>query len=328
LNNTVVSNNQANQTGGGVESAGILQLNNSTIKDNKTFLAGGGIFTNGSATLMNVIISGNILTSTNGVGGGFAGLGNATLTKVSILSNTNPYNGGGIGYIGNLTISTSSITGNLAQFGAGMSIKGQVTVTESTIANNTASATGGGITTGASMKLENVTLSGNVAQYAGGAIDNGGIMTITNATFNQNTITNTQAGGIGGSIYVDYNITSSVSLKNTIISNSALGGNCAVAMGIGIISLGHNLSSDNTCNLTATGDMTNSNPLLGPLQNNGGATLTHALLPGSPAVNAGDNYYCPSFDQRGVLRPQASICDIGAYEFVFPLLQYLPIIRR
>ena len=104
----------------------------------------------------------------------------------------------------------------------------------------------------------------------------------------------------------------SLTLVNTIISGntSSSGNNCSGA----ITSQGHNLASDGTCVLVATGDLSGMDPLLGPLQNNGGSTQTHALLSGSPAIDAGDNKVCPAADQRGVARPQGATCDIGAYE--------------
>ena len=83
-----------------------------------------------------------------------------------------------------------------------------------------------------------------------------------------------------------------------------------------LTSLGHNLIGDDTgCGFApVTGDLVNSVPLLGLLRDNGGPTFTHALLPGSPAIDAGDDARCPSTDQRGVPRPQGAACDIGAYE--------------
>ena len=91
---------------------------------------------------------------------------------------------------------------------------------------------------------------------------------------------------------------------------------------------GNNLSSDNSCsNFVASGDQNNvAIPGVGPLANNGGATQTHALLPGSPAINAGTNSGCPSTDQRGVARPIGAKCDIGAYEA--PATLFLPLIMR
>jgi hypothetical protein len=79
---------------------------------------------------------------------------------------------------------------------------------------------------------------------------------------------------------------------------------------------GHNLDSDGSCFLTATGDLPKRNPLLGPLAFNGGPTETEALLAGSPAIDAGAADGCPQYDQRGVVRPQGAGCDIGAYERV------------
>jgi uncharacterized repeat protein (TIGR01451 family) len=83
-----------------------------------------------------------------------------------------------------------------------------------------------------------------------------------------------------------------------------------------VVSHGDSISSDNTCNFTGAGDRNNTNPLLGPLANNGGSTFTHALLPGSPAIDAVTHSACPppSTDQRGITRPQGTACDIGAYE--------------
>ena len=80
--------------------------------------------------------------------------------------------------------------------------------------------------------------------------------------------------------------------------------------------MGYNLSDDASCNLTQPTDITNTDPLLGPLADNGGATLTHVLLPGSPAIDSGDDVACPASDQRGVSRPQGAGCDRGAVEAV------------
>jgi hypothetical protein len=86
-----------------------------------------------------------------------------------------------------------------------------------------------------------------------------------------------------------------------------------------VTSRGYNLSSDNGGGfLTATGDQINTNPMLGPLQNNGGPTFTHALLSGSPAINAGDPVFSPppTFDQRGPGYPRVSggRIDVGSFE--------------
>ena len=83
-----------------------------------------------------------------------------------------------------------------------------------------------------------------------------------------------------------------------------------------VLSLGHNLESGSTCGLSGPGDLSNIDPLIkASLRDNGGFTETLALLPGSPAIDGGDNTGCPATDQRGVARPQGTACDIGAYEF-------------
>jgi uncharacterized repeat protein (TIGR01451 family) len=108
-------------------------------------------------------------------------------------------------------------------------------------------------------------------------------------------------------------------LLNTVVANSTAGGDCSGT----ITNNGNNLDTDGTCPFGLTAP-----PLLGPLANNGGPTQTHALLPGSPAIDAGTNLGCPAIDQRGIARPfdgdgdSIATCDIGAYEvgLPFPLL--------
>jgi len=153
--------------------------------------------------------------------------------------------------------------------------------------------------------MVNVTVSGNTAaQRGGGLINDGtGIVDITNATFSNNSAAN------GGAIA--RNSDSPVSLTNTIIANSPVGGNCDGPM----TTNGHNLEDADTCGLLgAMNDTIGELANLGPLADNGGPTMTHALLVGSPAVNGGDNGPCPPTDQRGIPRPQQFTCDIGAYE--------------
>jgi len=127
------------------------------------------------------------------------------------------------------------------------------------------------------------------------------------------TVSGNPAGGIvnGGT----------ATLQNSIVDNNA-GINCGGT--ITITSHGYNLSSDDTCKLNGPGDLNNHDPLLGPLQNNGGATQTMALLPGSPAIDGGNPSGCTDnqghllkTDQRGMPRPDPEDrggCDVGAYE--------------
>ena len=106
-----------------------------------------------------------------------------------------------------------------------------------------------------------------------------------------------------------------------IISGNGSRPNLFADSGGTFLSQGHNLSSDNGSQfLTSPGDLTNTNPLLGPLQDNGGPTFTMALLPGSPAIDRGGNDFAPFTDQRGVRLPRDGdgdgrpVVDIGAFE--------------
>jgi hypothetical protein len=162
--------------------------------------------------------------------------------------------------------------------------------------------------------LTNVTLTENSATSGGGiynAENTQNPLELTNTTILSNT--NQPASPGAGML----NVGSPLLLKNTLVAFNGTQGNCAGS----ISSAGHNLTSDATCSFTNTGDLTNTNPLLGPLQDNGGvifayggAAPSYALLPGSPAINGGTNAGCPTVDQRGLTRPHGPRCDIGAFE--------------
>ena len=98
------------------------------------------------------------------------------------------------------------------------------------------------------------------------------------------------------------------------MAQATAGGNCVNSGGV-LNSQGYNLESANTCNFTSLTDLHDTDPVLGPLQANGGPTVTHALLAGSPAIDKG-SAICLKTDQRGLARPQGIACDIGAYEFM------------
>ena len=154
--------------------------------------------------------------------------------------------------------------------------------------------------------MENTTLSANAASFEGGGIYNvSGAVTLNNATFNGNT------AGSGGGI----NNQATLNFSNTLIAGSG-GGDCPSTTGV-------SATRPKTWWRTAVATRRfDSDPLLGPLQDNGGPTKTYALLPGSPAIDAGDNATCLATDQRGAARPAdgdeagsgAADCDIGAFE--------------
>jgi len=109
-------------------------------------------------------------------------------------------------------------------------------------------------------------------------------------------------------------------VRNSIVDSNAPTLNCGVASTGQLVSAGYNIDNGSTCGFTGVGDMENTDPMVLPLANNGGPVETSALQPpvgtvtGSPAIDAGSNVRCPATDARGVVRPQATACDIGAYE--------------
>ncbi len=179
-----------------------------------------------------------------------------------------------------------------------------------------------GIDSSGLLSILNSTVSGNSAGEEGGGIYNNGsysgtaILTIVNSTLSGNSAA--AGGGIYNEASPDYAY-APVEIGSSILNAGVSGGNILNAKYGTFNSLGYNLSSDDGSGLlNATGDQTNTNPMLGPLQDNGGPTFTCALLPGSPVINAGDLNFTPPpyFDQRGPGFPRV-VCgriDIGAFE--------------
>ncbi|MGN6201663.1 MAG: choice-of-anchor Q domain-containing protein [Solirubrobacterales bacterium] len=252
-----------------------------------------------------------------------------------------PGDGGGIlaFEVDELLLNRVTVSGNTAALnGGGISAPPEgsatpaLTITDSTFVGNKVTGglvegLGGGIYVLGDLTLINSTVTGNSAESTAGMVQGGGVLAaldptatepsevdIVNSTIAGNSV---GTGGIGGGLAV-YNPTPGVvtelTVKNTIVAGNTgpMGeSNCgAVAM----LTSDHNLSSDGSCMFTDGGSKENTDPQLGPLQNNGGETDTLALPPGSPAVDAGTNDGCPATDQRGVTRPQGPACDIGAFE--------------
>jgi len=250
-----------------------------------------------------------------------------TLTNCSVVNNVASQSGGGIADSfagGSLIIINSTISGNSAvgpgpfTFGYGGGISGGGTITNSTIDGNYSGLNGGGIAGGGT--ISNCTISGNSVfgtplkgPGLGGGIYAGGTVTISNSTFSDNYIRKYGNGdGIcnGGTLEIG----------NTILNRPAgFQGQNIFNNGGTITSAGYNISSDDGGGyLNGPGDQVNTDPMLGPLQDNGGPTLTYALLPGSPAIDAGaPNFIPPPFyDQRATdfWRVRNNRIDVGSFE--------------
>ena len=354
LIDSTVSGNNANLDGGGINNAGTLTLTNSSVSNNTTNSFGGGILNTGTLTLSNSTIVGNSAVD----GGGIFNRNFGTITlSNSTLSGNTAVNGGGINNAGTLTLTNSSASNNSAtNVGGGIAnmLNGTLTLTNSTVSGNTADGEGGGIFNVSlnMLTLSNSTLSGNTASLGGGFYNNGtltltnssvsnnttnsfgggifndsnGRATLTNSTVVGNTSTNGSGGGItnmGTALMSNSTIANNnrlgiegmpggtLALANSILANNGV--DCAVFQVSLLVLSGGNLVEDGSCGAAVlTGD-----PLLGGLT---GSPAHFPLLPGSPAIDAGDNSLCPATDQRGAARPfdgdgdGTATCDLGSYE--------------
>jgi hypothetical protein len=293
--------------GGGLytsSGAGTPTVTGSTLSGNSAS-DGGGIFNDGTLAVSNSTLSGN----NSAVGGGINNhTGTLTVSNSTLSGNSAGLAGGGISNVGTLTVSTSTLSGNSASavngWGGGIanSYPGTLTVSNSTLSGNSAYTYGGGICTytftASPVTLTNVTLTANRANTGGGSSH-------------------------GGGLYVRESSGSPV-LHNTLIAGNFRGTTGTTRDDVfGALNPGgdYNLIGDGT-GMTGLSNGVNGNlvgtaaapidPLLGPLQDNGGPTQTMALLPGSPALNAGDPNQLGVADQRGV--PRSGGVNIGAYQ--------------
>jgi CSLREA domain-containing protein len=269
-----------------------VTLNELSIINGKVgaFTPGGGVSNYGTLTVTNCTFSGNQATE----GGAIHNDSNATLNVSGSTFENNSVTeyGGAIASVdGTLTVSNSTFSGNHSTAWDGGAIYGN---------QNTGTNT---------MTVVNSTFTGNTAFSQGGGIENygGGTLTVVNSTLSGNSAPN-GGGGI-------HNGTSSIlHLKNSILANSTSGSDCHSSAGIASF-INNLMESSTNCGTPVS----SADPMLGPLASNGGSTQTMALLPGSPAIDAGDDAVCAAApvnttSQNGRSRPQGAHCDIGSVE--------------
>jgi predicted outer membrane repeat protein len=351
LNGSVVTGCHSNGSGGAILNGGTLTLNNSSVSDNQTLDRGGGISNGTSSTL--TLNNSSVSRNQSGIdGGGIFNTGTVILNGSTVSGNL-AHGGGGIYSAGTLVLSNSTIADNTASVRDGGGIykqDGVAIIDKCTISGNSASASGGGLINAgaASATLTNCTLSSNTAHDGGGGIENrssvgqtgltvrnctlsgnsagtnGGGLENSNAYFNASNCTfSGNSAGTGGAIYsIQQTAFGGGSIDNTIFKTGVSGGNINDTSNL-VVSTGYNLSNDAGGGvLNQTGDRINTDPMIGPLQNNGGPTFTHALLPGSLAIDKGKSTF--TIDQRAAPRPvddpnsangSGNASDIGAFEF-------------
>jgi len=209
--------------------------------------------------------------------------------------------GGAIENHGSLTITNSTLSGNQAvDLGGTIFNRGTLSAVGTTFGGNQAPDDGGAIRNFGTVSVTNSTFSSNQGDSRGGAItSDGGTVAITNSTF---------GGNLSGAGVLWQDSSASFSLHNVVFANTAA--SCAGSEQV--TDQGGNIAADASCPFTQPSSRSNTDPLLGPLQSNGGPTQTMALLPGSPAIDAGVNCPPPTTDQRG--EPRTTPCDSGAVE--------------
>lgn len=326
LSEVLVEDNRSSSNGGGISSIGTLTLTNSTVRDNVAENNGGGISFGTTAPGTLTLINSTVISNLAVAGGGLYNGPDGTVTGLlsSIRGNTAILDGGGIANSeGRVRLENSTLQENTAgdRGGGVFNADGVISVTHSTLNDNMAGYGGGyyheAFFAPVRSQVENSTLSANTAITSGGGIFvEHGTLLVTNGTIYGN------GAPTGGGVFRNDGsaVAGTIRVSNTIIAGSTAGGDCAGTVG----SNDYNLAGDGTCTgFTEPNDLTNTDPKLGPLQNNGGDTPTHATLWGSPAVEGGS---CElATDQRGVARPVGDACDIGAFENEGPFVRFLPV---
>jgi len=337
VSNSAISGNSASSAGGGIYGSGTLTLSNTSLSDNSAGFRGGGIFNTGTLDLNDCTLTTN---SSGGDGGALYNAETATLVDTTVEGNStlDNGNGGGIGNEGTLTLTDCTLSHNTTvirelgpgyyAFGFGGAVYNgfdTATLSGCTLFANEA-ASGGGIFNQYTASLTNSTLSGNSSVVSGGAIRNHGHATLalTNVTVTDNS--SDLAGGVD-----NYQLATVHSHNTIIAANSAA---ASPDVNGTFLSEGGNLigNDEGSSGWQPISDILNVPAQLGPLQDNGGPTWTHAPLvfewASSPAVDAGDPAFDPYLydpplltDQRGAARVHdgdgdgVARVDIGAHEY-------------
>ena len=278
----------------------VVDINDVVIRDGAAAPQGGGILNNGILSLDRVVVTNN---TENSAGPAAFDLGGGGI-----------YNGEGSTL--NLTDSTVSDNTSVNQPGGGIYgfFNSTINITRSTVSGNLSGDVAGGLRLLSNGTVINSTFSGNTSTvwHGGGIFHTDGNLIVTNSTFAGN---NAPAGTASGILVATFGAPANATLTNNVLEGNDGAFACAIEGGgaATITSGGSNVIGDLSCN-PGGDDLSNTDALLGPLADNGGPTLTHALGAGSPAIDFANPAVCPGVDQRGIVRDAA--CDAGSYEVV------------
>ncbi len=320
-----IRENSAAGSGGAIlnYAASLIMSNTVVAGNSSTDDAGGALWNQESGTVELISCSFSNNYARRGAGAIWNLSGNANILNCMFTSNsTGGGDGGAIYSSGSLLVSNSTFVANFAVGGgAGIANAGLLAIIGTTISSNVARSRGCGVKNFGVLTMTDSTISGNLSPLTGPTgiwIDGGGVLFMTNST-----ITSNDKGGI---------LAASPPFAFVFIRNSIVAENSEYDLTGYFVSGGHNLIG----NIGSAEGFTNGvlsdlvgtngaaiNPMLGPLQDNGGPTWTHALLSGSPAIDSGNNSGL-TIDQRGHQRaidiPTIANAsggdgsDIGAFE--------------
>lgn len=340
--------------GGGIYNAGNLYMYDSALWGNSSARDGGGIYNSslGQFHMENCAISYNNASQDGGGAVVDGGDYTSSFYACKFKNNSADQHGGAIMHVdGLLTVYSSVLEDNEAggNGGAAYNQQEEFYLNNSTIESNSADVDGGGIYNRGDLSLSGCTLLENQAPGNGGGVysdaagvqpgisnstfydnhaDRGGglyslsVMNIYNSAFVAN-----EADTSGGAVCADLG----TRLNNSIVADSVGSSNCSAPDGSGKPdNYGNNIDDGSSCGFgSVKGSMSNTDPLLGPLQDNGGLTETMFPQHNSPAIDGITNNppnSCPGTDQRGYVRPYGGVYDIGPVEAFYGL--FLPQVRK
>ena len=308
--------------------AGTLSIHALGIAHGYSQSAPGGCLSSAASISIDAVTVSDCHASKNSyqLGGGIYAAGSVSANASAISGNT-AYNGGGIFVKGNLTLTGSTVSANYAYLGGGLFARGgTVEVVSSTISGNHVGFNVAGLlasplpqSAGDSARIIDSTISGNVSDYSRGNAVGGAFLYMSTTISNSTVAFNKQTTGACGLFVGNGNngAGSTVDLESSILADNVPGTGAACDFATHPqVSVSGAKNLIRATNVVVPLDTITTDPLLLPLADNGGPTKTHALTPGSPAIDAGNNLLGLPFDQRGngYARMFGAAADIGAFE--------------